>query len=94
MESPFHTSRSFRRRHPPFLHARDAGDSLLISPGGQIVAAEPAKEDPRVTGLLPEDLPHAGGYKSNGEGNPRLQPQDAPDSINPVRGFELCIYLN
>lgn len=92
MEPPFHPPRSFRRRHPPFIHARDPGDSLLIGPGGQIVAAEPAKEDPRVTGLLPEDRPHDGGHKSSGEENPRPQAQDTPSSISPVRDFQPCRY--
>ena len=77
-----HTLRSLRRQRAPSLHARDAGDSLLLGPGGQIVAAEPAKEDPRVTGLLPEDLPH--GNDAGDENDPRPQAQSLPGSAKSV----------
>ncbi|KAF7795081.1 hypothetical protein EIP86_006226 [Pleurotus ostreatoroseus] len=76
MYYPTHTPQSFRRQRAPSLHARDASDSLLLGPGGQIVAAEPAKEDPRVTGLLPEDLPH--GNDAGDESNPKPQAQGLP----------------
>ena len=68
MQHRSRTLRPLRARRSSPVYARS--DSLLIGPGGQIVAAAPAKEDPHVTGLLPEDIPIDGDPDGSGDSPP------------------------
>lgn len=72
--------RTLRPRRSSPLRVRDDAGSLLIGPGGQIIAAEPAKDNPRVTGLLPEGLPSRNRGPDSDDGD--LPPTDASTALH------------
>ena len=84
-----HRFRTVRGRRSSPVYKRS--DSLLIGPGGQIVAATPAKDDPHVTGLLPEDIPIDNEAGGDGDALPAA-PGD-PDTIPVVRTSQHIISL-